>query len=43
VIENAGQLQLLRTPETLNVRSGILVFPASLPLQGVSLFKIEWK
>lgn len=43
VMENAGQLQLMSTPETRKVKSGRLVIPASLPLQGVSLFKIEWK
>jgi xylan 1,4-beta-xylosidase len=42
-LENAGHLQTFRTPETIMVKSGRLSFQASLPRQGISLFKIEWK
>ena len=41
-LENAGHLHLMRSPETREVRSGRLSFPASLPRQAVTLFKIEW-
>ena len=42
-LENSGHLQTFNTPEIITIKSGRLSFPSSLPRQGISLFKIEWK
>jgi xylan 1,4-beta-xylosidase len=41
-LEEAGQLQLLRSPEWLPVKEGKLDVAFELPRQGVSLLKLSW-
>lgn len=41
-LEKAGQLQLLSSPQWVNVKDGIYVTDFSLPRQAVSLIKITW-
>jgi xylan 1,4-beta-xylosidase len=42
-LEKAGQLQLTGSPESKNTKSGTVSLPTVLPVQGVVLYKIEWK
>ena len=41
-LEKAGQLQLLTSPEWINVKNGELVMQFPLPRQAVSFLKISW-
>ncbi|MBE9464609.1 beta-xylosidase [Dyadobacter subterraneus] len=41
-LEKAGQLQLLSSPEWINVKNGELVMQFPLPRQAVSFLKITW-
>ncbi len=41
-LEAAGQLQLLTSPEWMNVKDGKLELPFDLPRQGVSLIQVSW-
>lgn len=41
-LENAGQLQLISSPTWQAVDHGTTILNFSLPLQGVSLVKLEW-
>lgn len=42
-LEKAGQLQLLTSPEWINVKDGRAIIPMMLPRQGVSLIRLEWR
>lgn len=42
-LEKAGQLQLLTSPEWINVKEGSTTLSFSLPRQGVSLLKLSWE
>ncbi|WP_338874850.1 beta-xylosidase [Spirosoma sp. SC4-14] len=42
-LEKAGQLQLLTSPEWINVKDGTTTLSFSLPRQGVSLLKLSWE
>ncbi|HEX3986735.1 MAG TPA: beta-xylosidase [Acidobacteriaceae bacterium] len=39
----AGQLQLLRSPEWLDVRAGTVTIRATLPRESVELVRVEWE
>ena len=41
-LEQAGQLQLLSSPEWLRVADGRVALQFSLPRQGVSLLRLTW-
>jgi len=41
-LEEAGQLQLLRSPEWLAVKDGKLDVAFALPRQAISLIKVSW-
>ena len=41
-LEKSGQLQLLTSPEWVNVENGTLTMPFPLPRQAVSFIKITW-
>jgi xylan 1,4-beta-xylosidase len=41
-LEKAGQLQMLRNPETVSVKNGQAEITFALPRQGVSLVKLAW-
>ena len=41
-LKAAGQLQLLRSPEWLDVREGKVTIDASLPRQATSLMRLMW-
>ncbi|MFB9293216.1 GH39 family glycosyl hydrolase [Persicitalea jodogahamensis] len=41
-LEAAGQLQMLTSPEWMNVEKSTLKLPFDLPRQGVSLIKVSW-
>ncbi|WP_373514299.1 beta-xylosidase [Persicitalea sp.] len=41
-LEAAGQLQMLTSPEWMNVKKGELKMDFALPRQGVSLVKVTW-
>lgn len=43
LLEKAGQLQTMGTPEKLQPTKGQLVVKVLLPRQGVSLLKMDWK
>ncbi|MVM38350.1 beta-xylosidase [Spirosoma sp. HMF3257] len=42
-LENAGQLQLLASPEWITVKDGVVNLSMELPRQGVSLLKLSWE
>ena len=42
-LEKAGGLQLLNSPEWVKTSNGEAVINFSLPRQGVSFLKLEWK
>ena len=42
-LEEAGQLELLTSPQWLKVKNGKAVVNMDLPRQGVSLLKMDWK
>ncbi|HEY5772727.1 MAG TPA: beta-xylosidase [Chitinophagaceae bacterium] len=41
-LEKAGQLQMLGSPQWVNIKNGISTIQFDLPRQGVSLIKISW-
>ena len=41
-LKAAGQLQMLRSPEWLDVKDGTVVIETALPRQAVSLLKLTW-
>jgi len=41
-LEESGQLQLLMSPQWMDIRSGNITVDFKLPRQGVSLLKLEW-
>ena len=41
-LETAGQLQLLTSPEWMDVSKGAVELGFGLPRQGVSLVKVSW-
>jgi xylan 1,4-beta-xylosidase len=41
-LEQAGQLQLLTSPQWINTRNGTVVLKSDLPRQGVSLLRLSW-
>ncbi len=41
-LKAAGQLQLLTSPEWLEVASGKVIIATTLPRQAVSLLRLEW-
>jgi xylan 1,4-beta-xylosidase len=41
-LKAAGQLQLLSSPEWLDVASGTVTIETALPRQAVSLLRLEW-
>jgi xylan 1,4-beta-xylosidase len=42
ILEDAGQLQMLGSPEWINSRSGTINLQFSLPLQATSLVQLSW-
>ena len=42
-LEKAGQLQLLDSPEWIQIKDGRAVIPIILPRQGVSLIRLDWQ
>jgi xylan 1,4-beta-xylosidase len=43
VLQNAGQLQLLSTPERIPIAKGVVHVQFALPRQGLSLVRIAWQ
>jgi xylan 1,4-beta-xylosidase len=41
-LRDAGQLQLLSSPEWLDVRDGKITIPTTLPRQATSLMRLKW-
>ena len=41
-LEKAGQLQMIGSPQWVNIKNGISTIQFDLPRQGVSLIKISW-
>ncbi|HWG18400.1 MAG TPA: hypothetical protein VN678_11095, partial [Acidobacteriaceae bacterium] len=41
-LQDAGQLQLLTSPEWLNVKDGAVTISTDLPRQATSLLHLEW-
>ena len=42
LLEKAGQLQLMNSPEWITVKNGIALLKMKLPVQGVSFFQLSW-
>jgi xylan 1,4-beta-xylosidase len=42
-LEKAGQLETLNPPQKLTVKDHQLNYSIELPIQGVSLLKLDWK
>jgi xylan 1,4-beta-xylosidase len=43
ILERAGQLELLKSPEWMDTSNGEVYISVVLPAQAVSLFKLEYK
>jgi len=43
LLQNAGQLQLLSTPEWIPIAKGVVHVQFALPRQGLSLVRIAWQ
>jgi xylan 1,4-beta-xylosidase len=41
-LESAGQLQMIGSPQWINITDGKLLLPFSLPRQGVSFVRLSW-
>jgi xylan 1,4-beta-xylosidase len=41
-LKAAGQLQLLTSPEYLDVRNGAVAVETDMPRQGISLLRFSW-
>jgi xylan 1,4-beta-xylosidase len=42
LLEKAGQLQLMNSPEWITVKNGTTLLKMKLPVQGVSFFQLSW-
>ena len=41
-LEQAGQLEMIGSPQWVNIKNGVSTIPFDLPRQGVSLIKVNW-